>query len=313
MVYEIITLVAIVLLVAYYFRKQAEKTVAFQDKEKSFLVPEEGGVLQKLAKDSDGNIKLKLGKKIKITGDTFIFRFSFTDPEFTYGLPIGQHVFFSATMPTKETPSGELVQRKYTPISSVLNNGYVDFLIKIYRKNVHPRFPEGGVMTQYLETLDAGSEMLMSGPFGQLAYQGFGKFLIKKQIIQKKKIGMVAGGTGITPCYQVLQAALNSDDGTSLSLIFGNRTVEDILLKDELDQFKTNYPQRFNLHYTVDVKPETAWDYSVGFVSADLIKQQLPAPGEDTIILYCGPPPFEEMMLKHLTGLGYSKDMVFKF
>jgi len=43
--------------------------------------------------------------------------------------------------------------------------------------------------------------MLMSGPYGQLAYQGFGKFLIKQKIVQKKKIGMVAGGTGITPCY----------------------------------------------------------------------------------------------------------------
>lgn len=49
-----------------------------------------------------------------------------------------------------------------------------------------------------------GDEMLMEGPKGRLAYQGFGKFLINRQILQKKKIGMVAGGTGITPCYQVL-------------------------------------------------------------------------------------------------------------
>jgi NAD(P)H-flavin reductase len=78
----------------------------------------------------------------------------------------------------------------------------------------------------------------MRGPLGQLEYHGYGKFFIKKQLIQKKRIGMVAGGTGITPCYQVLQAALNGNDGTTLSLIFGNRTVEDILLRDELDQFK---------------------------------------------------------------------------
>ena len=109
----------------------------------------------------------------------------------------------------------------------------------------------------------------------------------------------------------MLQAALNGDDGTTISLIFGNRTVDDILLKDELDQFKQNYPERFNLHYTVDVKPESNWGYSVGFVTADLIKQQLPAPGEDTIILYCGPPPFEDMMQKHLTALGHTT--VFKF
>lgn len=107
-----------------------------------------------MSKDEDGYIKLKLGKKIKITGDTFIFRFSFKDPDHTFGLPIGKHVFFAATMPTLENQTGELVERKYTPISSVQNSGYVDFVIKIYRKNVHPRFPEGGLMTQYLESIN---------------------------------------------------------------------------------------------------------------------------------------------------------------
>ena len=73
-------------------------------REESFLVYQDGGVLQKMRKDEEGNISLRLGKKIKVTDDTFIFRFSFTDPEYTYGLPIGQHVFFSAQIPTKEAP-----------------------------------------------------------------------------------------------------------------------------------------------------------------------------------------------------------------
>ena len=42
-----------------------------------------------MQKDADGNITLKLGKKIKITSDTYIFRFSFPDPDYTFGLPIG--------------------------------------------------------------------------------------------------------------------------------------------------------------------------------------------------------------------------------
>ncbi len=43
--------------------------------------------------------------------------------------------------------------------------------------------------------------MLMEGPKGRLAYEGFGKIKIGKTILKKKNIGMVAGGTGITPCY----------------------------------------------------------------------------------------------------------------
>jgi len=67
--------------------------------------------------------------------------------------------------------------------------------------------------------------MLMEGPKGKLSYEGFGNFVInKKEVTGKTKLGLVAGGTGITPCYQVIQSALHNDDGTNLSLVFGNRT-----------------------------------------------------------------------------------------
>lgn len=44
--------------------------------------------------------------------------------------------------------------------------------------------------------------------------------------------GMIAGGTGITPMYQVAAAILKDPrDVTQLSLIFGNLSEEDILIK----------------------------------------------------------------------------------
>ena len=39
----------------------------------------------------------------------------------------------------------------------------------------------------------------------------------------------------------------------------------------------------------------------------------LPAPGPQTLIVFCGPPPFENMMKKHLAELGYDDTMIFKF
>ena len=60
-------------------------------------------------------------------------------------------------------------------------------------------------MTQYLESLEAGATMLMNGPKGKISYMGFGDFKIsagkEENIIKKTRIGCVAGGTGITPCY----------------------------------------------------------------------------------------------------------------
>jgi NAD(P)H-flavin reductase len=80
-----------------------------------------------------------------------------------------------------------------------------------------------------------GDRMLMEGPKGRLKYDGFGDFtILKNKVLGKKKIGCISGGTGITPCYQVIQAALLNGDGTKCSLVFGNRTTNDILLKDEL-------------------------------------------------------------------------------
>lgn len=90
-------------------------------------------------------------------------------------------------------------------------------------------------MSQHVESLNVGDTMLFEGPKGKLTYEGFGNFQIAKdRFLGKTKVGCVAGGTGITPCYQVIQAGLKNGDGNSFSLIFGSRTVQDILLKDEL-------------------------------------------------------------------------------
>ena len=45
-------------------------------------------------------------------------------------------------------------------------------------------------------------------------------------------IALVAGGTGITPMYQLIRAIFdNPEDKTKVTLVFGNVTENDILLK----------------------------------------------------------------------------------
>ena len=52
----------------------------------------------------------------------------------------------------------------------------------------------------------------------------------------KKYIGMIAGGSGITPMLQLIEKILsNGRDNTEVRLIFANQTPEDVLLKDRLD------------------------------------------------------------------------------
>lgn len=44
----------------------------------------------------------------------------------------------------------------------------------------------------------------------------------------------------------------NPNDKTKITLIFANVSVNDILLKEELDKFAEKYPDRFKVYYTVD-------------------------------------------------------------
>uniref|UniRef100_A0A4X1TDH7 cytochrome-b5 reductase n=1 Tax=Sus scrofa TaxID=9823 RepID=A0A4X1TDH7_PIG len=69
---------------------------------------------------------------------------------------------------------GVLVVRAYTPVSSDDDLGFVDVVIKIYFKNVHPNHPDGGKMTQNLENMKTGDTILFQGPSGCPFYHGSG-------------------------------------------------------------------------------------------------------------------------------------------
>jgi cytochrome-b5 reductase len=56
------------------------------------------------------------------------------------------------------------------------------------------------------------------------------------------------------------------------------------------------------------------WKYSSGFVNEDMIRDHLPAAGDETRILMCGPPPMiKYACLPNLEKLGFTPDMYFDF
>jgi cytochrome-b5 reductase len=191
----------------------------------------------------------------------------------------------------------QLVVRPYTPVSSDDDLGYMDLVIKVYFKGVHPKFPEGGKLTQYLESLPLGATIDVRGPSGRLVYNGAGEFAIRADkktpptIVRVSKVNMIAGGSGITPMLQIIKAVFKeSNDKVSLSLIYANQTEEDILLRSDLEKIQEEHPDRFKLWYTLD-RPPKDWKYSTGFINEDMIKGNLFPPSEDSIVLMCGPPP----------------------
>lgn len=76
-------------------------------------------------------------------------------------------------------------------------------MIKVYFPNTDPRYPPGGLVSNYLDTMEIGDRIDVKGPEGFIEYDGHGKFNIAGEDLEVKKVALVAGGTGITPIYQV--------------------------------------------------------------------------------------------------------------
>eukprot|EP01133_Synstelium_polycarpum_P017106 gene17106-20376_t len=241
----------------------------------------------KVALDAKEYRKFPLKEKFIVNHNTRIFRFGLPHPSDRLGLPIGQHISVRANVAGKEA------YRPYTPISSDEDLGYFDLLIKVYDK---------GVMSGYIDKMFIGDSLEVKGPKGLFNYQPN----------MFKHIGMLAGGTGITPMYQVIKAiAGNPLDNTQVSLVFGNITEEDILLKKELDEIAENH-SNIKIYYVLN-NPPKVWTQGTGFITQEIIQDRLPAASEDTKVLLCGPAVMNKAMTGHLLNLQYPETSLFSF
>jgi hypothetical protein len=112
---------------------------------------------------------LALVKKESVSHDTRRFTFALPDgPGSLLGLPVGQHITLKYTEMLSDVTTKDH-QRSYTPITGDDTPGTVTFVIKVYRRGVHPKFPEGGKMSQHLDSLKIGDTMRMRGPKGECA------------------------------------------------------------------------------------------------------------------------------------------------
>ncbi|XP_027068710.1 NADH-cytochrome b5 reductase-like protein [Coffea arabica] len=279
----------------YYF---SSSSVAYLDE-----IADDTG--SKMALNPNKWTEFKLEDKAQVSHNTQLFRFSF-DPSVRLGLDIASCILTRA--PTGQDAEGKTkyVIRPYTPISDPDAKGYFDLMIKVY--------PEGK-MSQHFASLKPGDVMEVKGPIEKLRYSPN----------MKKHIGMIAGGTGITPMLQIIDAILkNPDDNTQVSLLYANVSPDDILLKKKLDVLAASHPN-LTIHYTVD-NPTNDWIGGKGYISKDMVVKGLPGPADDTLILVCGPPD----MMQHISGdkakdysqgeltgllkeLGYTESMVYKF
>lgn len=271
--------------------------------------------------DRNTKVSLKLTQKTNVSHDTRLFRFALPTEEHVLGLPVGKHISLSARI------DGKLVVRSYTPVSSDRKNGYVDLIIKVYFPNVHPKFPEGGKMTMYLEKMNIGDNIDFVGPKGFIEYCGEGnlRLQMEKKIDAPiemrfvRKLGMIAGGSGITPMLQIIREIFDrEDDSTICHLLYANQTEEDILCKDEIDELVKKSNGQLKVWYTLD-RPKENWAGFKGFIDEKMLGEAMPSlgmptPGTTPTILICGPPPMIKFAcIPNLLKLGWEEQDIYTY
>lgn len=254
-------------------------------------------------KDEDDQFKLLITEKEVISHDSYRIVLKFPNDEWIAGLWPGGHFKFHYQI------DGQTVTKPYTPISLVNEKGSATFVIKVYRPC--EEFPNGGQGTLHLENnLKVGDYLTVEGPIGKVRYYGNNNFaLLKKALAHpKKKVGLIAGGSGLTPVLSIMAAAVLSKDDMDINFVYCNKTKNDILCKDLIDSYQG---ERCKINYTLtrhNDEQDGEWTGLRGRISSQLFTELgMPAPADDVFIFYCGPKGMNDTVRAILAELGYKE------
>ena len=244
--------------------------------------PYDGGMIEVARIKTKTSTPYELTAIHRDTHDTKTFCFALPEDATLDMLP-GDHLYVHATI------DGKTVKRPYTPSSVPGATGYFDLTVKRY---------ESGVVSKYLHDREVGDTVLMSGPnAGGHWVDGMAK-----------KVGFVAGGTGITPMISIIRWILAQSLGVELFLVFGNKTEADIIFRDE---WEGNVREHATFHcYHVLEQPPPGWAQGTGRITEEILRRHLPPPNPDTVIFLCGPPLMVDALESTLRGIGYPEQSI---
>ena len=169
--------------------------------------------------------KLTVQKIVKETADavSVLFDVPATLKEAFYFVA-GQYITIKKTLNDKE------VRRAYSICASPKSNE-----LKVAIKAV-----ENGLFSVFATTkLKEGDVLEVAEPEG--------KFLLNPTA--NKNYIAFAAGSGITPVLSMIKAVLESEPSSTFTLIYGNKSAESTIFKNELEALSEKYTSQFKLHY----------------------------------------------------------------
>jgi len=173
-------------------------------------------------------------------------------------------------------------------VSSPEERGYVECSVK-----------RVGLVTEAIHRLDQNALVGLRGPYGN-------SFPLKN--MEGRDLIFVAGGIGLAALRSLIRVVLSRrEDFGSILILYGARSVEDLVYREELEQWQSR--KDVDTVLTVDPGGETAeWKGKIGFVPAVL--EKLNADRNSAMVITCGPPIMIRYVLAALDRMGFDPQSV---
>ncbi len=173
-----------------------------------------------------------------------------------------------------------LRRHPFSVASSIHNRENIEFTIK-----------ELGDFTNTIRDLKAGETVYMDGPFGRY------------NILESAKEGIVliAGGVGIAPAMSILRSMADSNDQRPVTLFYGHNIFEHVEFYEELQELEKKLSNFKNI--LVLQHPHDDWKGYRGFITADVLRSELPQNYHHLHTFVCGPLPMMTAIRKSLGQL----------
>jgi ferredoxin-NADP reductase len=216
--------------------------------------------------------------KIGRSSDTTSYRFS---RPADYKFAAGQ--WFTITLATPEGPLDHHFSHADSPAES-----FIELTTRL----------TGSEFKNALDALPVGADVQIEGPYGRFLY-GY----------DIPRIAFLTGGIGVTPVRSMLRHLVDTKRagriaGQQLRVFYGSMTEDGIVYKEEFDEFEREIDGLRVIH--VITNPTEAWKGRAGFITADIIRQEIADPHAWTYYVV-GPPPMITAMDRVLAELQIPK------
>lgn len=196
-----------------------------------------------------------------------------------------------------ENPFAKFIPGQFTLVSIPgFGEGAFGIMRPCNKNNLELLVRKVGNLTAKIHSLKKGDKLYLRGPYGN----GFPVYDWKK-----KNLTLIAGGTGIVPIKALLDyISLNRKKFGEIQLMYGAKTPEEILFKNEIKQC-----QKFaEVMLTVE-KIDQKWQNNIGLVT-NLINNKT-VNIDNTIAVLCGPPIMYKFVIEKLKKMGFEDKNIY--